>query len=177
MGGNISQFLADINKRGIAKTSHFDVDFGLPIKLQGGTTPRLLKLRCESAELPGRQIATTDNKIYGPIYKLPYHTMYADMSLTFLETADLNIRQFFETWLISIFDAENNTLGWIDDVVSDITVTQYSLGGTADSLTPTLKFKLIRAFPTNVSQLVVSWADDSPHRLDVTMFYERYVIL
>lgn len=177
MGGNISQFLADINKRGIAKTSHFDVDFGLPTKLQGDSAPRLLKMRCESAELPGRQIVTTDNKIYGPIYKLPYQTMYADMTMTFVDTADMDIRQFFETWMTFIYDPAENALGWVDDVVTDITVIQYSLGGNADTLDPILKFQLIRAFPTNINQLSVTWGDDAPHRLSVTFFYERYLML
>lgn len=177
MPGNISQFISNINQKGIAKTSHFDVDFSLPaILLPDTATPRLLKLRCESAELPGRQIGTTENRIYGPIYKTPYDSVYDEMSMTFVDTADMSIRVFFELWIDQVFNSETNSINYIDDVVSDIFVRQYDQAGTPDTLNSVLAFRLIRAFPTNVNQLTVSWADDSPHVLGVTFFYERYVI-
>ena len=97
MAGNISDFLSHIKDRGIAKTSHFDVriwpvDVGFP----SPDISQLLTLRCETAELPGRQIVTTDNKIYGPIYKVPYQTLYSEITMTFVDTAELDIRKFFE---------------------------------------------------------------------------------
>lgn len=178
MPGNISQFLADIKKQGVAKSSHFDVEFTLPVILGADSEiTRTLKFRCESAELPGRQIVTTDNKIYGPIYKVPYQTLYSDMTMTFLDTADMSIRKFFEMWADSIYDASTNTIGYVNDIVADIFVTQYDVDGTPDSLNPSLKFKLIRAFPTNINQLGVTWGDDAFHRLSVTFFYERYTLI
>lgn len=172
MPGNISQFLEHVKDSGIAKTSHFDVE----IMMGDADVSRLLKLRCDAAELPGRQIATTDNKIYGPIYKTPYQTLYSEITLTFVETADMQIRNFFEMWANSIYDAQTNVIGFIDEVVADIFVTQYDVDGTSDQLNPTLKFQLIRAFPTNINQMTTSWADDAPHKLSITFFYERYVI-
>lgn len=178
MSGNISRFISDINKHGIAKTSHFDVDFNLPLALLPDTkTPRILKMRCESAELPGRQIGTTDNRIYGPIYKTPFDSIYAEMTMTFVDTADMAIRTFFETWVDQIFNSETNTISYIDDIVSDIFVTQYDVAGTPDTLNPVISFRLIRAFPVNINQLGVSWGDDAAHKLAVGFFYERYTIV
>lgn len=178
MPGNISQFLADIEKRGIAKTSHFDVKFSLPPVLLPDTgTPPILTMRCESAELPGRQIGTTDNRIYGPIYKTPYDSIYSEMTMTFVDTSDMSIRWFFETWMDQIFDSETNNIQYVDNIVSEIRVTQYDIKGTPDSLNEILAFRLIRAFPINVNQLAVTWGDDAPQKLSVTFFYERYVVL
>lgn len=177
MAGNISRFLSDITQRGIAKTSHFDVEFSLPAILQPDTdTPRILKIRCESAELPGRQIVTTDNKIFGPIYKTPYQTMYADITMTFVDTADMDIRIFFEYWMNAIFDPAYNQMQYLDSFMGNATVTQYKLDGDPDGLNMILRFKLINLFPTNINQLSTAWADDSPHKLAVTFFYERYEI-
>jgi hypothetical protein len=178
MPGNISQFLADIEKRGIAKTSHFDVNFSLPpILLPDTKTPEILTLRCESAELPGRQIVTTDNKIFGPIYKTPYQTMYADITMTFVDTADMHIRMFFEYWMNGIFDPERNNMEYLDSFMGNAKVTQYKLDGDEQGLNKTLQFNLINIFPTNINQLSTSWSDDSPHKLSVTFFYERYEII
>jgi hypothetical protein len=174
MPGNISQFLADINKRGIAKSSHFDVKFWINVALVSSIPD--LTSRCESAELPGRQIATTDNKIYGPIYKTPYQTIYAEMTMTFIDTADMSIRLFFEEWMNSIYNPKYNQMQYLDTFMADAEVTQYDLDGDTDSLNKTLQFKLLNIFPTNINQMSTSWGDDSPHKLSVTFFYERYEI-
>ena len=47
---------------------------------------RYLALQCETAELPGKTLQTADVKIYGPTFKVPYQTQYADTSLTFICT-------------------------------------------------------------------------------------------
>jgi len=51
--------------------------------LNDGSTSKFLSLQCETAELPGRNIQTNDVKIYGPTFKIPTQTSFADTSLTF----------------------------------------------------------------------------------------------
>ncbi|MBM3418220.1 MAG: hypothetical protein FJY17_04780 [Bacteroidetes bacterium] len=181
MSGNISQFLADIRERGIAKTSHFDVRLTPPVVISGGGSTGiapLLTLRCDTAELPGRQIGATDNRIYGPIYKTPFDSSYAEITLTFIDTAKMDIRLFFENWMNQIFDSETNEINYIDNVVSSIFVTQYDVSGSGvtESLNKILEFTLFRAFPTNLNSLTTSWSDDAPHKLAVAFFYEYYTI-
>jgi len=182
--GGIDDFLSHIRERGTAKTSHFDVGISVPtLLLQDssgkfqGNLPKALKFRCETAEIPGRQIATTDNKIFGPIYKVPYTTIYAEMTMTFIEVQDMLIRKFFEAWADIIYDSQVNMANYPDDFKLDIFVTQYDTTGFPGALNPVLKCKLIGAFPTNINQLTVNWADDSLHKLAVTFFYERYEIM
>jgi hypothetical protein len=33
-----------------------------------------------------------------------------------------------------------------------------------------------RAYPVNINQMTTAWSDDSPHRVQVTFFYEWYSI-
>ena len=65
MAGSIAEFKASF-KTELARPNKFDVDIPIPIGLipYRGTS-RKLKFRCETAELPGRTIATTSMKIYG----------------------------------------------------------------------------------------------------------------
>ena len=55
-------------------------------KTSNSSLSRYLALQCESAELPGKTLATADVKVYGPTFKVPYQTQYSDMNLTFLCT-------------------------------------------------------------------------------------------
>jgi hypothetical protein len=57
-------------------------------KTTNSSISRYLALQCESTELPGKSILTQDAKVYGPGYKIPYQTQFADISLTFLCTND-----------------------------------------------------------------------------------------
>ena len=177
MHGNISEFLSNVNKHGISKNSHFDVQFMPPGGIGSMDIPEILNFRCEAAELPGRQIVTADSKIYGPIYKTPYGTMVSEMTMTFIDTNQMKIRLFFEDWMNIIFDPNMNQLEYLDTFVGQAQVTQYDTEGDGNTLKPILRFNLINIFPTNINQLATSWSDDSPHKLAVTFFYERYVMI
>lgn len=180
---NLGEFFENfLGQYGFAKTHRFDVTLSLPFGLQGKGFEAMIPLatlRCESAELPGKQIVTTDSKIYGPIYKAPYQTLFSDITLVFVETAQLHLRNFFEAWSRIIYDQETNIMGYMEDFVTDILVTQYDEreGTIPGSPQEIQSFQLIHAYPTNINQLTTSWSDDQIHRLSVTFTYQRYRIL
>lgn len=205
MGGIYSDFDAHLRKTGVAKTSHFDVM--IPIipglmdsnwRFAGYVSE--LNMRCESAELPGRQLVSNDSRVYGPTYKTPYQSTYQELTLNFLESDNFLIRDVFEMWIDSIFDSGSNTLNYPDDYRVDVTLTQYSMtmphntplgeflkippdevnrryGPPPDhTLPPIAIWKLVKAFPTAVNQMPLSWSEDGFHRVAVTLAYEYYEI-
>jgi hypothetical protein len=215
--GRIDQFWAHLKQEGISKNSHWDVMINPPPAIiLFSNLAETLSLRCEAGELPGRQLVTNDVKIYGPIYRTAYQSLYAELNLTFIETQDMKVRRFMETWMDAIFDSGSNVLNYQENYVSTITVTQYLMKGRDDQpqttqagglnldipyvtpqgptviplaptnqpvspvvprdsgLEPTLYFELYRAYPVNINQMSTSWSDDSPHRVQVTFFYEWY---
>ena len=68
-----------------------------------------LTLRCESVNLPGRNIATSDDtNIYGPVRQVAEGVTYAeDISLSFQASSDLKEREYFEEWQRRIFNEQN----------------------------------------------------------------------
>lgn len=203
MAGNISDFLAHINEHGVVRASHFELRMATSGFVgKAKIDPHTLTFRCETAELPGRQLLSSDIKIYGPSYKTPFNSLYAESTFTFLETGTMEIRTFFEDWMDSIFDSKTNRLTYPNFYRQDITVSQYDLidarkdnpyNGIAGgpkiekddrgqvsrtfrevSLKPLLSVKFIQAFPTNINQMVVAWQEESFHRVAVTFAYERY---
>lgn len=193
MAGLYNEFLAHIRSSGVAKTSHFQVLIPIAPKAVDRTkfdSGRLLSFRCESADLPGRQLATQDNKIYGPTYKTPYQSIYQEITLNFLETSDLYIRRFFELWINGVFSAASNHLMYPDTYRSDIHITQYDVTApqepitqtnqnirqTVATLSPLVTWHLISSFPTAINQMPVSWSEDGFHRVSVTLAYEYYLM-
>jgi len=138
-----------------------------------GAMSRYLALQCESAELPGKTFQTADVKIYGPIFKVPYQTQYADMTLTFLCTNEFMERKLFDRWMDAIMPADTNNLryprGTKSRYMTNITIVQYD-----DHVKQIFAVELIDAFPIGLAPQSLSWGEDSFHRLAISFAYQKY---
>ncbi len=191
MAGNYQNFLASIRDTGVAKTANFQLSIpqvpGILLTRFGGYD-RLLALRCEATELPGRQLVSNDSRTYGPTYKTPYQSLYQELTLNFLETGDFFIRDFFETWMNNIFNSLTNLLNYPRNYRADVSLTQYDVFSTASkpsakgelppdaSLDTIATWHIIDAFPTAVNQMPLAWSEDGLHRVTVTLAYEYYLL-
>ena len=134
---SLSQWIAGINsnnKAGYALPNRFEVLIPYPAK-HGATTiynpahgserksdPLEISLRCESVNLPGLNLNTlTDSNIYGPSREIVDGVTYAeDIAMTFIASAGLEERVFFEEWQKQAFDPSSWDIGYYHDYVTDI---------------------------------------------------------
>jgi len=134
---------------------------------------RYLALQCESAELPGKTLATADVKIYGPTFKVPYQTQYTDTNLTFICTNDFYERKLFDRWMEAIMPSDTNNLrfpkGQQSRYMTNIKIIQYD-----DFIKQIYAVELIDAFPVGVAPQTLSWSEDGFHRLSISFAYQRY---
>ena len=193
MAGKFTEFLSFLNRYGVAKTSHFRLHIPLTLKGPGteafSESERVMGLRCEATELPGRQLVSNDSRTYGPTYKTPYQSLYQEITLNFIETGNFMIRGFFEIWMDKIFNSSTNQLSYPNTYRVDTTLTQYDVmdGSRPNSVTEpeTLRaslktaaiWNMYNSFPTAINQMPVSWAEDGLHRVTVTMAFEWYTLI
>jgi hypothetical protein len=134
---------------------------------------RYLALQCETAELPGKTLATTDVKIYGPTFKVPYQTQYNDITLGFLCTNDFYERKLFERWIESIMPSDTHNLrypkGNSSRYLTNITIIQYD-----EFIKQIFAVELLDAFPIGIAAQPLSWSEDNFHRLNVQFAYQKY---
>jgi hypothetical protein len=137
---------------------------------------RYLALQCESAELPGKTLATADVKIYGPTFKVPYQTQYGDTSFTFLCTNDFFERKLFDRWTESIMPSDTNNLrfpkGQSTRYMTNIKIIQYD-----EFIKQIYAVELIDAFPIGISPQSLSWSDENFHRLQIQFAYQKYRVI
>ena len=114
----ISGFHTD---NGYAVPNRFEVLITAPEKM-GQTAVRSVALRCESVNLPGRNLNTlTDSNIYGPTREIVDGVTYAeDITMVFQASGGLEERIFFEEWQKLAFDPATWNIGYYNDYVSDI---------------------------------------------------------
>ena len=166
MAGNINDFKSSFNKD-LARTNRFDVNIPVPLTLiPYVTSAKSLTYRCETAQLPGRTFATTEQRTYGPIEKFPYLNTYNDLDLTFIVDDDMNQKVFFDAWMNYINPTYNNNMRYKGDYTTTIVINQYNV---ANELTYSVN--LIDAYPISINQMDLNWSDDGYHKLSVTFAY------
>ena len=108
---------------------------------------RNVSLRCESILLPGRNLDTgTDGMPYGPTREIVDGVTYAeDIAMTFVASAGLEERVFFEEWQELAFNKKTWNVGYYDDYVG--TVEIYLLNRQDERR---FGIKLIEAFPKTI---------------------------
>jgi len=171
MPANISKFLSSFNKD-LARPSRFDIQIPIPIVLAPFylSTAQNLNMRCEITEMPGRFFVTTDRKIgSAPIQKVPYHTTYNDVSMTFIVAGDMNEKLFFDQWMELINPSSNYNFNYKANYVTDIAINQYDMQNNL-----TYKAVLIDAYPLDVAQLDLDWSSDGYHKLNVRFAYTNW---
>lgn len=142
-------------------------------KSANSQTTRYLSLQCESAELPGKTLQTADVKIYGPVFKVPYQTQYADTTLTFVCTNEFYERKLFDRWMEAIMPSDTNNFrfpkGQQSRYLTNVKIIQYD-----DFIRQIYAVELIDAFPIGIAPQSLSWSDDGFHRLSIQFAYQRY---
>jgi hypothetical protein len=145
-------------------------------KTSNSTMSRYLALQCEAAELPGRTLQTADVKIYGPIFKVPYQTMYADTTLTFICTNDFFERKLFDKWMEAIMPSDTNNLRFpkseLTRYMTNIKIIQYD-----EFVKQIYAVELLDAFPIGVAPQTLSWSEDGFHRLSIQFAYQKYRVI
>lgn len=137
---------------------------------------RYLALQCESAELPGRTLQTTDVKIYGPTFKVPYMSQYNDVNLNFICTNEFFERKLFERWMDCINPTDTNNLRFAKDnetrYLTNIKIIQYD-----EFIKQIYAVELIDAFPVGVAPMPLGWQEDGFHRMSVHFAYQKYKVI
>jgi hypothetical protein len=139
------------------------------------TISRYLALQCESAQLPGKSMATADvDMLYGPKFKIPYRAMYDEnITLTWICTNEFYERKLFDKWLEAMTPNDTHNArfsqGEKTRFTTNIKIVQYD-----DFIKQIYAVELIDAFPVMIAPQTLSWGDDGFHRLSVQFAYTSY---
>jgi hypothetical protein len=188
---NAQNILTTLNRSGLAKLSHYEVEItspGIDVGNQCSIAlERDMMYRAEAAEIPGRTAITTEYKFgnYGPLSKIVYNQLYADMTITFMVSEDLREKEYFEIWQEKMIDtgafeeAQTGTnrpnskfnVKYFDDYAGTITLRQYGSAGDLRSI-----HIFNEAYPIIMQPITVGWNDDGIMKLNVTFAYRNYKV-
>jgi hypothetical protein len=177
---NIQTLTSSIEKTGVAKASHFEVQCTAPSPVS--EMERDMMYRAEAAEIPGRSLATVEHKFgnMGPITKIPYSQVFTDMTVTFLLSEDLREKQYFEIWQELMYNTgafeSGSSTGmskfkpkYFDDYTGSVIIRQYGANGNLRTITT-----LVDAYPIIISPISTNWSSGELMKMNVTFAYRYY---
>lgn len=142
---SINNFLSEVKRSGLAKSSRYMVVIDLPrgpiantngvenpwntdyyrrnnnqqyTNLKGGQY--LASLYCEATSLPALNIDSKVNKIYGPGREMPYGRSYTPVNFTFYIDRDYVIKRFFDAWMGTIFDEDTGHMNYYNEYTTNV---------------------------------------------------------
>lgn len=144
--------------------------------IPGGLGAAAVSLCAERAELPGRQFATTDHTMYGTKVKMPYATLYDDLSLSFLCTNIMAQRMFFDAWQGYIHNPYNNYMRYYKDYTARIIVAKLDNSASFTgllSLATTYIFD--QCYPVTIQSQELSYENGNDYlKLTVQFAYKKW---
>jgi hypothetical protein len=169
---NISSFRAALSAG--AKPNLFSVDLRLPTGVAdtGNAIASNFTVLCKSAAIPALTVGVIEVPYRGRRIKLPGDRTYGDWTVTIVNDNKQLMRKAFDRWLKYINNPnateDIRTTQNIDYKVS-IDIAHLKINGKASR-----RYKLIDAFPTDVSAIDLSYdTTDAIQEFSVTFMYNH----
>lgn len=165
-GFNIKEFSTNINQRGTLQNNKFLVQITPP----RATLSNFLQFRASSINMPGVNLKPIITYRYGigPEEKTAVNVNFSDISISFIEDKQNSIWKFFSTWIDSIFKFQPGNNGSASAGTTYLSLYKNEYISEAMKIlifnnegNKVNTINLTRAYPTSISNIDLSWADQS----------------
>ena len=167
---SISEFVANLQKNGLARTNRFLVTVTPPSALQNSEIMRQLQFQCEAAAIPGITIETQDYRSYDMPAKIPGQKTLENLDLTFRVDRQFKVLQFFKQWTDKIYDPNTGDVAYFDEIKGKVEVQLMGQDGYS-----VLKVTADEAYPVSVHQITLDWGNDGEYAKLQVSFAFRYL--
>lgn len=167
----IEQFVSTVKQGALARTNRFAVQMATP---KGMTEVNLsafqnVLLFCDSAQLPGANFSTTQNRTFGEFREVPYEKLYDQVSMTFYVDNKMSVKEFFDDWQNVIYNPATRTFGYYKDYVTDLTVLVQDINdNTCYAVT------LFECYPKTISNIQLDAASKDVMKVTVGFQYKYW---
>lgn len=183
---NISEFKTNMDRYGgLSRNNLFVVEIYKEVP-GVGMTSRDLRFFCKAVNLPGVDITTQDYKPngFGLSRSIPIGLNQSPVNAVFMLDSRHQVLSFFHRWaqqvvnydssggiLTSVNNQTPYEVGYTSEFSANIIIRHY----TADNPSTYYEYRLNKAYPTQVSDLDVSWEDnDSYSTVTVNFTYSGF---
>lgn len=129
-----------------------------------------LNLFCHQAQLPGRDIFSTEYRDYGEPRQIGIRHQHGDLTLVYYSSEDLRERSFFENWQDLIFNPKFKQHAYYKEYAGRMEISKYDQSWSKE----TAEYRFNEVYPTNVGVQELQSAEGDLLRLTMTFKYYNY---
>lgn len=174
MAFNINEFTKNGLNLGGARPTLFDVTLTIPTNIQGIDLNGVRKFRftCKATSAPASSIAPIDVGYFGRVVKVAGDRTFSDWNVNVINDEDFVVRDTFEAWHNAINTIVSNRKTVSGNAYTGTgVITQYSKNGDVIK-----QYEIFDMFPTNVSDMTLSWeAQNQIQEFGVTFAYNYWI--
>lgn len=171
---SITNLLADIKDRGIAKTNRFAMLVPAPVgmpEIKGVVTPEYWsQFSIESTQLPGFNISTQENFIQHITQKMPYMVNFDEIQMSIRCDGLYSERKFFEAWKNLMRSQQTGNMRYKRDYTVDLYIEQLDDNGNT-----IYGVIILNAYPIQLGDLDLQSQSTDFHHMNVSFAYDKYI--
>lgn len=169
---NISDFVSEIGKSGLARSNRYSVEMQLP-KIANNFNSndyRKMLLLCEAIQLPGLNVNTAQIRTFGEVREMPYEFNYDPIQLSFYVDGDMIIKGIFDEWIKGIQNGNTRTFNYYKDYIAPY-ISVY-----VEDLTDEQKYvtNIYEAYPKSVSAVQMGYDQKDVMKMTVSFAYKYW---
>lgn len=173
----IQDFISEIKRGAIARTNRYAVFFTPPVAIDGEGKPvspdfgagRKILMFCDSAQLPGINISTTQNRTYGEFREIPYEKLFDNVTLSFYVDQDMKVKQLFDEWVNGIQNPKSRTFNYYNNYTTKMTIDVQDIN---DKTRYTMT--LHECYPKTISNIQLDASSKDIMKMSVSMQYKYW---
>ena len=128
----------------------------------------------KTASIPGRTIGNIELNWQGMKYNIAGDPTFDDITFTFINPYEFDLRAYFETWMEAIAEMATNERSEPGAYKSDV-IKMQQLGRTQQDIIAS--YTLVGAYPTSVAAIDLSMENnDQSEEVSVTMKYDYFTV-
>ena len=135
---------------------------------------RQVSILAETISIPGRQLLSTEHRIFGTVRKMPYGVLYEDLTATFICTNSMIERTFFDVWQQLIISPGSQYMEFYENYVGSIVIQKISNNVKPNKNEKLATYVLQEAYPISIQSQELSYGDTEYLKLTVQFAYSRW---
>ena len=167
----LPRFISELREKGVARTNHYALMINLPPQLEFHRTTSLktVLLYCNAVQLPGVNISTTQQRIFGKARNVPNDLTFGDLTMTFYVDTAMEVKALFEDWMQVIYHPTRGSVGWYEDYAKDVKIMVEDMHEQS-----VYEVTLHNAFPKTMGDIQLGYDQSGVMMLSITWSYTHW---
>ena len=160
---------------GISRRWKYSVEITPPPKLKSSVPNGKIDMLALTVLMPGRTMATTEQRMYGINKTVPYETGYDPILMTMLNPNDWSTRTFWNDWLKYIQKPSSKNIAYYKDMVGTIKISHYDDETT--NMSPAgarYNVTLHEAWPERMGPYALGWENTDIGNFEISIRYKEW---